>query len=138
MSRLLIVQLLVALLRGRQGRVSVIYAMAEQYPPSPERFFKDQQQVGANMVLSYLTSGTLEIAATPELGSISMQGETIRLIAFPSFDQAQLTNVIQELQPTYAEFVHGIPPRTEDQWRKGAIADLNREVFTELATGKAP
>ena len=137
MSRLLIVQLLVALLRGRQGRVSVIYAMAEQYPPSPERFLSDQQQVVvANTALSYLSSGTLEIAATPELGSVSMQGETIRLIAFPSFDPAQLTNVIQELQPTYAEFIHGIPHRIEDHWRREAIADLNREVFKELATGK--
>ena len=135
MSRLLIVQILVALLRGQPERVSVIYAMAKQYPPSRERFLGDQQQT-ANVVHSYLSSGTLEIAATPELGSVSMQGETIRLIAFPSFDPAQLTNVIQELQPTYAEFIHGIPPRIDDQWRRGAIADLNRDVFQELATAK--
>ena len=136
MSRLLIVQALVALLRGRPERVSVIYAMAEQYPPSREQVLGDQQQTAANMVHSYLSSGTLEIAATPELGSVSMQGETIRLIAFPSFDPAQLTNVIRALQPTYAEFIHGIPPRIEDQWRREAIADLNREVFKELATAR--
>ena len=125
MSRLLIVQTLVALLTLESRSVTVIYGEAEEYPPSKDRFEQDRREEGTRPVPGYLSSGIFEIAAAPELSSVSMLGEAIRLVAFPSFDPAQLTNLLQELQPAYTEFIHGVPPDQENQWRTEAVRKLN-------------
>lgn len=128
MSRLLIVQTLVAILGKNSRQVSIIYGEAQEYPPSESQFGQDHSPP----ILNYLSSGIFEIAATPELGSVSMLGEAIRLVTFPSFDPSQLTNLIQELQPTYTELIHGIPPTQENKWRTKAIRILNRQKLDEL------
>ena len=91
MSRLLIVQTLVALIRGQSRPISILYGEAKEYPPSEDEFDRDNQDGGDEPAPSYLSSGIFEIAATPELSSVSMLGEAIRLVAFPSFDPSQLT-----------------------------------------------
>ncbi len=135
MSRLLIVQILVALIDGQSRSLSLIYGEAKEYPPSRRRFEQDNTN-DAQSVPSYLSSGIFEIAATPELGSVSMLGEATRLVAFPSFDPAQLTNLLQELQPAYTELIHGVPPVQGNEWRKDAIRKLNRPTLDELQEKK--
>ena len=132
MSRLLIVQTLVALISETNGQISIIYGEAEEYPPSKETFEQNNQGDNTGAAPSYLSSGIFEIAATPELSSVSMLGEPIRLIAFPSFAHEQLTNLIQELQPTYAEFIHGVPPAPKNKWRTEAIRRRNLLTLNEL------
>ena len=132
MSRLLIVQILVALIRSQRRLISILYGEAQEYPPSEDEFNQDNQDGDAGPVPSYLSSGIFEIAATPELSSVSMLGEAIRLVAFPSFDPAQLSNLIQELQPAYTEFIHGIPPDQNNRWRTEAIRRLNGRTLNEL------
>ena len=132
MSRLLIVQTLVALISEQSQPITIIYGEAEEYPPSKDEFEQDNKDDNAKPTPSYLSSGIFEIAATPELSSVSMLGEAIRLVAFPSFAHEQLSNLIQELQPTYTEFVYGIPPDQENEWRKDAINTLNRLTLAEF------
>ncbi|MDE2889511.1 MAG: hypothetical protein OXR72_14985 [Gemmatimonadota bacterium] len=132
MSRLLIVQTLVALIRGRVRSISILYSEAREYPPSKDRFDRDSQDGNEGQIPSYLSSGIIEIAATPELSSVSMLGEAIRLVAFPSFDPAQLNNLVQELQPTYTEVIHGTPPDPDNSWRTEAIRLLNERTLNEL------
>ena len=122
MSRLLIVQMLVALLETGRS-VTVLYAEAEDYQPSLEEYKKGA--LSGEHQPSYISSGLWDIAATPELGSVAMLGEAIRLIAFPSFDPSHLINLVQELQPTYTDILEGLPPRKRNAWRKSAIAELN-------------
>ena len=124
MSRLLIVQILQELVVLNEPEITLIYGEAVTYPPTEELVNKNIGEESQSV--SYLSSGIFEIAATPELASIAMLGEPIRLIAFPSFDPAQLTNLIQELQPTYGDFVHGIPPDLRNKWRTEAIRRINR------------
>ena len=132
MSRLLIVQILVALLAESQNHaVTIIYGEAKEYPPSKFQFEKDRKSVD-EPVPSYISSGIFEIASTPELASVAMLGEAIRLVAFPSFDPAQLSNLIQELQPTYTELIHGVPPAPKNKWRTQAINELNRPTVDTL------
>ena len=133
MSRLLIVQTLVALITGQNRPVSIIYGEAQEYPPSEPQFKQDRRD---EPVPSYLSSGIFEIAATPELASVSMLGEANRLIAFPSFDPAQLSNLLQELQPTYTELIHGIPPAQRNRWRTDAIRELNSPILNMLPEPK--
>ncbi len=132
MSRLLIVQALVALAGNQRHAVSVVYGEADDYPPSKEEIRRDQDEDETRAVLSYLSSGIFEIAAAPELSAVSMLGEAIRLVAFASFNPAQLSNLIQELQPTYVEFIHGLPPRQNNKWRTQAIRELNKGILEEF------
>lgn len=132
MSRLLIVQALVAFLNEQCRSVSILYAEAEEYPPSEDKFQRDMERAGAGPPPSYISSGIFEIAVLPELSSVSMFGEAIRLVAFPSFDPSQLTNLVEELQPTYANVIHGIPPSRDNRWRKQAIERLNERTLAEL------
>ena len=132
MSRLLIVQTIVALIRGRVPAISVFYSEAMEYPPTRDEFEGNLQDGDVGQPDSYLSSGIFEIAAAPELSSVSMSGEAIRLIAFPSFDPAQLENSIQELQPTYTDVIHGAPPDVENKWRMEAIRMLNELTLNGL------
>ena len=132
MSRLLIVQALVALLSTGCRPITLIYSEAECYPPSREKFDRDRNDHTDTSPLSYLSSGIFEIATTPELSSIAMLGGNIRLVAFPSFDQSHLANLIQELQPTYTDLIHGIPPAETNAWRTEAVRVLNRPILDTL------
>ena len=132
MSRLLIVQILVGLLSSGYQALSILYTEAETYPPSQEEVESSFQEGENATQMSYLSSGVFEIAVTPELSSVAMMGEATRLIAFPSFDPSQLSNVLDELQPTYTELVHGIPPRAENQWRKSGVETLHGQILKEL------
>ena len=122
---------LVALLTVTNVPVAIIYCEAATYPPSKIQFDKDREN-GDSLISGYLSSGIFEIAATPELASVSMLGEAIRLLAFPSFDPSQLANLLQELQPTYVDLVHGLPPAVENQWRREAIRTLNSSILEPL------
>lgn len=135
MSRLMIVQVLVALLSDLGRDVVLIYIEAGKYLPSKEQFERDKSQrlIGAVTEFpTYLSSGIFEIVTTPELGSVAMLGAPIRLVAFPSFDPTQLANLLQELQPTHMEIVHGVPGDAENRWRTNAIRELNSDSLKQI------
>lgn len=132
MSRLLIVQILVALTREINLPISIIYGEPKEYLPSQTKFEQDCKDDSIISFPNYISSGIFEIAATPELSSTSMSGEAIRLIAFPSFDSVQLTNLLQELQPTYSEFIYAIPPIESNKWRVEAVRQINSQSLDEV------
>ena len=136
MSRLLIVQTLVALISEQNQPTTIIYGEAKEYRPSKDKFEQDSKDGKNKPPPSYLSSGIFEIAAAPELSSVSMLGEAIRLVAFPSFAHEQISNMVQELQPTYTEFIHGVPPDRENKWRTEAIRELNHLILGELREKK--
>ena len=129
MSRLLIVQVLVAVI-GAERNVTILYVEADDYAPTEQEFDAATTQGGRTP--AYISSGIWEIASTPELASIALPGEAVRLIAFPTFDASHLGNLIQELQPTYTELLEGVPPRQEHRWRMSAIKSLNAAMLEGL------
>ena len=129
MSRLLIVQVIVALVE-RKKKFSVIYTEAEIYPPLEQEYKESSALEGLNT--SFISSGIFEVVSTPELSSVSMLGEAIRLVSFPTFDYVQLSNLVQEIQPTHNDVVHGVPPSDEMSWRTAAIDRLNRPTIQAL------
>ena len=131
MSRLLIVQVLVGILSGSNGKVGVLYTEAKEYPPDRRTVEKDKRKGARKEGMGYLSSGVFEIVAASELSSVAMVGEPVRLIAFPSFDSAQLSTLVQEVQPTYIDVVHGIPPTEELGWRTKAVKELNQLVLEQ-------
>lgn len=133
MSRLLIVQVLVGAVRTLGRTVRVLYSEADEYLPGRDEFDRRRAGQQESSIGGYLSSGIFEIAATEELSSVAMMGSPVRLVAFPSFDPAQLLHVVQEVQPTYTDAIHGAPPRRENAWRTEGVAWLNRLVLGDLA-----
>jgi hypothetical protein len=127
MSRLLIVQLVAAIVRaGMLSRTSIIYTEAAQYPPT-------EAQVRARLadhtdyrgVLSFISSGVVGLTIVPELSTVAMQGQPVRVIAFPSFNAAQFATVCAEINAAAFTILNGSPPLPENAWRRQAIRELN-------------
>ncbi len=124
MSRLLIVQLITSLADSPRGikQTSVLYVEAVTYPPDESSVTKKEFTIYDTMFLSRGVSG---VAIVPELSSVALQGQPVRLVAFPSFNIDQLSALRMEIQPSTITLVHGVPPSRENGWRPGAIRKLN-------------
>ena len=133
MSRLLIIQLITGLIRDLNvRRLNIVYAESETYPPTQEEADKRLSESN-NVTLDggFLSKGVLEVAAAPELSSIAMPSEAVRLVVFPSLDPVQLSSVVDELQPSYIHLLHGMPPRSELAWRHDIIRTMNLQTCSE-------
>lgn len=140
MSRLLIVQILVAVGKSeiRFSDSSILYAEAEQYPPNEEEVNLKLENSDTLNTTIFLSSGVFEVMILPELSSVAMQGQPIRLIAFPSFNEDQLAALRSEIQPSFYNLIHGIPLYEKNAWRPNAIKKLNQieDINITLRTEK--
>ncbi len=130
MSRFLIVQIIVALKNSSRAfnKATVLYAEALYYPPSKEdvnEVLLHKQEYSPYRCM-FLSSGVFEVISVPELASVALQGQPIRLICFPSFNTDQLQALRGELQPAYLSVIHGRPPLEENAWRLESIKRLNQ------------
>jgi hypothetical protein len=130
MSRLLIVQALVALRAARGGfkRSVIVYSEAQTYPPDRQEVEAGilQSEVDPLFVVLFLSSGVYDVTIVPELSALSFGANQTRLVVFPSFNANQLTALRAELQPSRFTLIHGNPPSLQNQWRPEAISRLNR------------
>lgn len=126
MSRLLICQLLALVVQMRfLRRARVVYSEAEDYPPTRLEFEATYSGVDRLSAGAFVSSGVFELSVVPELSSVSMQGQPVRAVVFPSFNVSQLVAVCSELQASSYTVVNGWPPREELQWRHDAIRRIN-------------
>lgn len=130
MSRLLIVQSLVALAVSETGLSNcvVAYTEATEYPPTTaevEQALKQANEDPMHMIL-LISSGVFDVTVVPELSSTSIPGGQNRLVVFPTFSADQLTALLNELGPSRLTFIHGIPPGAHNKWRTEAITEINR------------
>lgn len=129
-SRLLIVQMLNVL--GQSpfdfSKVSLLYTIALEYPPSEKEVDDDIIRMEEDKFYSamFLSSGIFELTVVPELSSVSLEGQSIRVVAFPSFNPVQLATLRTEVQASFFTLIHGIPPLKENAWRPKKIRSLNR------------
>jgi hypothetical protein len=130
MSRLLIVQALVALCDNPDAwkRYLIAYSEAQSYPPTREEVEKAIHECNSDPMFEalFLSSGVFDVTIVPELSPASLGANQSRLVVFPSFNSDQLPALRAELQPSRFAFIHGVPPSPINQWRTDAIARLNR------------
>ena len=130
MSRLLIVQMLVALGKRKThfNRCFATYAEATNYPPSRDEVETKiaKRIIDPTYSVLFLSSGVFEVTIVPELSSASIPVGQTRLVAFPSLETYQLTALRAELQPSRFTFINGIPPNSVNGWRLEAIRRINR------------
>lgn len=129
MSRLLIVQIVVALLNNATdlNSTSIVYVEAKEYPPTEETVNKaiaDKQSTNDDLLM-FLSSGVFDVSIVPELSSVAMQSQPVRLVSFPSLNPHQLIALRSVLQPSYLTIINGIPPAQENKWRTQAIRTIN-------------
>ena len=129
MSRLLIVQVIVALRTRPAGfdNCFVMYAEAKEYPPSQTEAEAKLAQSQSDPAFSifFLSSGVFDITVIPELSSFAPAVAQTRLIAFPSLDAHQLTALRAEIQPSRISLIEGVPPSSQNKWRKQVIEAIN-------------
>ena len=130
MSRLLIVQVLVALQESPKefSNCFIAYTEAQTYPPTEEQANTSLTESDSNPSFSifFLSSGVFDVTLVPELSSSAPAGVHTRLVAFPSLDSHQLTALRAELQPSRLSFIEGVPPAPGNNWRLEVIAKVNR------------
>ena len=130
MSRLLIVQILGAL--GQSpfdfSKISLLYTVALEYPPNEKKVDDAIIKMEENSFYSamFLSSGIFELTVVPELSSVSLEGQAIRMVAFPSFNPNQLAALRTEVQASFFTLIYGIPILKENAWRPQKIKVLNR------------
>lgn len=127
MSRLLIVQLVCALVRSaRFTGTEVIYTEAAEYPPTKEEVERTFAKTGELFsLINFISSGVFGIIVPPELSTVAMYGQPIRLITFPSFNPAQLAALCSEINASSYTIIHGRPHSDDNGWRKEAISRIN-------------
>jgi len=129
MSRLLIVQAIVALGGREEGLANcfVLYSEAAIYPPSREEAEAELAKSESDPTFSilFLSSGVYEVAAVPELATLAPAAQT-RLIGFPSLDAHHMIALRAELQPSRFSFIEGMPPNQQNEWRAEFISKVNR------------
>lgn len=129
MSRLLIVQIIVALGTREKGfeNCFIAYTEALDYPPSKAEAKAELEKSKSDPTFSifFLSSGIFEVTVIPELSSSAPAGAQTRLIAFPSLDAHHLTALRTEIQPSRFSFIEGIPPKTRNKWRQQMIVEVN-------------
>ena len=129
MSRLFIVQVLVAL--GKPGRgfsgIRILYSEAATYPPDESEVKKEIEKNGEDSIYRtmFISAGVYEVTIVPELSSVVLYRQPIRIVAFPSFNTDQLTSLKGEIQPFSFTLIHGLPPFKGNSWRLEAIKKLN-------------
>lgn len=135
MSRLLIVQALVAVGKSEIGffDINILYSEAEKYPPDKKEVKLKLENSATRSTTIFLSSGVFEVMILPELSSVAMQGQPIRLITFPSFNEDQLAALRSEIQPFFYNLIHGIPSEKKNAWRPGAIKRINQ--IKDITTG---
>ena len=129
MSRLLIVQALVALMASPRkfSNCFVAYAQAQDYPPTQDEAnaILAKSDSDPSFSIFFLSSGVFDVTLVAELSSYAPAAVQTRLVAFPSLDAHQLTALRAELQPSRLSFIEGVPPAPHNEWRLKAIAAAN-------------
>lgn len=125
MSRLLIVQILheLSLHRGFE-HVKVIYCEPDSYSPSSEQV-NESLATADFETLMFISAGVFGVTVVPELSTVSMLGQPIHVVAFPSFNPRQLFAIHADMQGADYTLIHGSSPRQEHEWRTDAIKQLN-------------
>ena len=90
---------------------NILYTKTKQYPPNKKKIKLKLENNNTLNTTIFLSSKIFEIMILPELSSITMQKQPIKLITFPSFNKNQLTALHSEIQPSFYNLIHNIPQK---------------------------
>lgn len=130
MSKLLIL-LCLCKLSDYSGKVRIVYSEAEDYSPSEGQYKAEGDEMG--LIATYPSQGVESIIRTKCLSSIRMQGQPVTLIAFCSFNEQLVRQMLGGLSPHRLIFINGKPPRRDYVWREYATQQIHERLIQEYA-----
>lgn len=138
MSKLLIMVLLQGL-RDLDINLTLVYAEAEVYHPTKEKFKTERKknEKETEALPTFLTTDLYGIVTTTSLSTTAMQGHPLMMVAFPTFNHRELMALVNEITPKHLVLLDGRPHEAHNHWRLEAIKRLNREIRKELSNGDA-
>lgn len=131
MSKLLILIVLQAL-RDLDTSLTIVYAEAKVYHPTPKEFekgYEDVEEMMPKRAPEFLTSGVYKVVTTPALSSVAMQGYPTALVVFPTFNHNLFLALLNEVTPQDLTIVEGEPPKPHNKWRREAIRRVNEKWY---------
>lgn len=128
MTKFLILVLLCKL-RELSGTLRIVYSEAEDYAPTKEEYEKSKDQME---IIAYFPSrGFQSIIRSKCLSSIRMQGQPVTIVAFTSFNEQLVRNMLGSISPHKLLFINGRPPRKEYNWREYATQEIHKRLIEE-------
>jgi hypothetical protein len=137
MSKLLIMVLLHGL-RNLDVNLSLVYAEADIYHPTFEKFGLEKQryQSETESLPIFLTTAVYDIVTTSSLSTVAMQGYPLMMITFPTFNYNELSALVNEITHQHLILLEGRPHERHNDWRLEAIRWLNRRIIKHLNNGE--
>lgn len=126
MSKFLII-ILLNILEDYEGNIHIIYSEANIYHPTLEEFEKEKK-ILPETTPTFLTKDIYSIITTSSLSSISMPGNPLLAIAFPTFNHKELGAILNEIMPQYLIEIEGIPHLEKNNWRVDAVKWINQKI----------
>jgi hypothetical protein len=114
------------------GDVRLVYSEAKDYCPSKEEYDPVKREMAASA--RFPSKGADKIIRLRCLNSIRMQGQPATVIAFASFNEALISQMLGSISPHRLMLINGRPPRSELAWREQATRDIHVRVLNEYAS----
>jgi hypothetical protein len=128
MTKYLILVLLCSL-ENFEGVLRIIYSEAENYSPNIGQFNKFK--VDSKTAAGFPSEGFRMIMRAKCLSSIRMQGQPVALVAFTSFNEQLVRNMLGTISPYRLIFINGVPPRADYKWRSEAMQYIHTKLIDE-------
>ena len=107
------------------GKIRIIYSEAIEYSPSPEEYKESKDD--PSLLRIFPSQGFETIYRANCLTSISMQGEPVTFIAFTSFNERLIREMLASLAPHRLILINSVPERTELKWRQKAVQEIHNQ-----------
>lgn len=128
MTKLLIMVCLYSISRF-QGTVRIVYSENTEYAPTKEEYKKAKEDMA--FIAKFPSQGFESIIRMKCLSSIRMQGQPVTLVAFTSFNEQLVRNMLGTINPHRLIFIGCRPPRSEFRWREYATQEIHEKYIEE-------
>jgi hypothetical protein len=109
--------------------VTIIYAEAEEYGPSQEKFNEAVQKNEIHRPTLQVFTGVYGVIRVNSLASVAMQGQPTAALVFMSFNDSLTQTLLNTVYPSRLFLINGRPPI--HRWRESATAWIHDQVRRE-------
>lgn len=116
-------------LRDYKGVLRIVYTEASDYAPKKADYDKSKDK--ASILAKFPSRGFEAVLRARCLSSIRMQGQPVVLVAFASFNEQLVKNMLGTINPHRLIFINGVPPRNDFKWREVATQEIHQKLINE-------
>lgn len=114
------------------GTVRIVYTDAQNYAPTQREYLSSKDEL--SLIATYPTSGVSAIIRTRCLGSSRMQGQPVCLVAFTSFNEQLVRQMLGSISPYRLILINGRPPDVDLMWREKAAQEIHSKLIEDFSS----